>query len=119
MNTATNTNQILGLNHTYKPFQVIHFEAIGIGVDNLHPRLGDVRYIPTTWQANPVGSWDSPPYTAYFSIANPGFYKLQVLFQRQIYQSGQWVLDLDEESNDELNCVEEIFIVTPMKMNTP
>mgnify|MGYP007087939792 CR=1 FL=1 len=109
MRTTNYINRILGLEPTYKTFQVIRFEAIGFGMDNLSPTEGDKRFVPTSWRANPIGSWDAPPYKAYFSIANPGFYKLQVNFQEECYDHGSWKPLL---LND---CVEQTFIITPIK----
>lgn len=115
MNSTTYSNQIIGLKRTYKAFEVIRFEAVGFGQDNITPREGDIRFIPTLWRASPLGSWEAPPYKAYFSIAHPGFYKLQVFFRKDIYQNNRWMPQVTLENMDELECIEDTFIVTPIK----
>jgi|GEM_PF-2264807 len=69
----------------------ITFSVAGVGMDNMNPNEGDVRYIPVSWSVNPSGSWTEPPYTATFTISKAGDYTLSVVFNREVYTSGAWV----------------------------
>jgi quinol monooxygenase YgiN len=71
----------------------ITFSVAGVGMDNMNPTEGDVRYIPVSWSVNPSGSWTEPPYTATFTISKTGDYTLSVVFNREVYTSGAWVAD--------------------------
>lgn len=71
----------------------IIFTAVGIGMDNLNPQAGDVRYVPASWSINPSGEWAEAPYTAAFTIDEAGEYELTVVYNREIYSDGKWVAD--------------------------
>ena len=75
----------------YTKGEDITFTAIGIGMDNVNPQAGDMRYVPAKWSINPSGEWTSAPYTATFAVANAGDYELKVVYNREVYKDGKWV----------------------------
>lgn len=77
----------------YTKGEDITFTAIGIGMDNVNPQAGDMRYVPAKWSINPSGEWTSAPYTATFAVANAGDYELKVVYNREVYKDGKWVAD--------------------------
>ena len=77
----------------YTKGEDIIFTAIGIGMDNVNPQAGDMRYVPAKWSINPSGEWTSAPYTATFAVANAGDYELKVVYNREVYKDGKWVAD--------------------------
>ena len=77
----------------YTKGEDITFTAIGIGMDNVNPQAGDMRYVPVKWSINPSGEWTSAPYTATFAVANAGDYELKVVYNREVYKDGKWVAD--------------------------
>ena len=77
----------------YTKGEDITFTAIGIGMDNVNPQAGDMRYVPAKWSINPSGEWTSAPYTATFAVANVGDYELKVVYNREVYKDGKWVAD--------------------------
>ena len=77
----------------YTKGEDITFTAIGIGMDNVNPQAGDMRYVPAKWSINPSGEWTSAPYTAKFAVANAGDYELKVVYNREVYKDGKWVAD--------------------------
>ena len=77
----------------YTKGEDITFTAIGIGMDNVNPQAGDMRYVPAKWSINPSGEWKSAPYTATFAVANAGDYELKVVYNREVYKDGKWVAD--------------------------
>jgi len=87
----TDENVITGISVGENFFvdDTISFTAIGVGVD-ITPTENARRYVPASWSVNPSGTWDSAPYTASFSIENPGIYTLKVTFKEQEYLSSEW-----------------------------
>ena len=77
----------------YTKGEDIIFTAVGIGMDNVNPQAGDMRYVPVKWSINPSGEWTSAPYTATFAVANAGDYELKVVYNREVYKDGKWVAD--------------------------
>ena len=77
----------------YTKGEDITFTAIGIGMDNVNPQAGDMRYVPAKWSINPSGEWTSAPYTATFAVANAGDYELKVVYNREVYKDGKWIAD--------------------------
>ena len=77
----------------YTKGEDIIFTAVGIGMDNVNPQAGDMRYVPAKWSINPSGEWTSAPYTATFAVANAGDYELKVVYNREVYKDGKWVAD--------------------------
>ena len=77
----------------YTKGEDITFTAIGIGMDNVNPQAGDMRYVPVKWSINPSGEWTSAPYTATFAVANAGDYELKVVYNREVYKDGKWIAD--------------------------
>ena len=77
----------------YTKGEDITFTAIGIGMDNVNPQAGDMRYVPAKWSINPSGEWTSASYTATFAVANAGDYELKVVYNREVYKDGKWVAD--------------------------
>ena len=77
----------------YTKGEDITFTAMGIGMDNVNPQAGDMRYVPAKWSINPSGEWTSAPYTATFAVANAGDYELKVVYNREVYKDGKWVAD--------------------------
>ena len=77
----------------YTKGEDITFTAVGIGMDNVNPQAGDMRYVPAKWSINPSGEWTSAPYTATFAVANAGDYELKVVYNREVYKDGKWVAD--------------------------
>ena len=77
----------------YTKGEDITFTAVGIGMDNVNPQAGDMRYVPVKWSINPSGEWTSAPYTATFAVANAGDYELKVVYNREVYKDGKWVAD--------------------------
>ena len=77
----------------YTKGEDITFTAIGIGMDNVNPQAGDMRYVPAKWSINLSGEWTSAPYTATFAVANAGDYELKVVYNREVYKDGKWVAD--------------------------
>ena len=77
----------------YTKGEDITFTAIGIGMDNVNPQAGDMRYVPAKWSINPSGEWTFAPYTATFAVANAGDYELKVVYNREVYKDGKWVAD--------------------------
>ena len=77
----------------YTKGEDITFTAIGIGMYNVNPQAGDMRYVPAKWSINPSGEWTSAPYTATFAVANAGDYELKVVYNREVYKDGKWVAD--------------------------
>ena len=77
----------------YTKGEDIIFTAVGIGMDNVNPQAGDMRYVPVKWSINPSGEWTSAPYTATFAVANAGDYELKVVYNREVYKDGKWIAD--------------------------
>lgn len=89
--SQSHINGIASSGESFTAGNQISFTAVGAGMENTNPVAGDTRWIPTSWQANPSGTWTSPPYTASFSIAMPGTYVLQITFMQQQYDGTTWV----------------------------
>lgn len=77
----------------YEQGSKIIFTAVGIGMDNALPQIGDVRYVPAKWSINPSGEWTKAPYTAAFTIENVGEYELNVVYNREVYGNDGWKAD--------------------------
>lgn len=88
-------NTITGLDtkNGYLVGTPISFTAIGAGMDNNSPEVGDVRYVPAKWKITNTYEWANAPYTGQFKITQPGNYSLAVFYRREVYNGTAWVAD--------------------------
>ena len=75
----------------YKVNEVIAVTAHGDGMDIKDPVTNDVRYLPTGWKITSYTKWENAPYQVSFKVKEEGDYKLQVYFQKQIFDGKNWV----------------------------
>ena len=66
--------------------------AVGAGMDNTAPTVGDSRWVPSTWNWDGVNnrSWKQPPYAVTFTLDKVGDYKMTVGFTREEYTADGW-----------------------------
>ena len=67
------------------------FEAVGAGLDNNDPAMGDERYTPVSWFAYFEDVWTGPPYSAYFTLYKEGDCSLSVEFKREVFDGEKWI----------------------------
>ena len=75
----------------YEINEVISITAYGDGMDIQNPIKNDVRYLPTGWKVTSYMKWENAPYQISFKVQEKGDYKLQVYFQKQIFDGKNWV----------------------------
>lgn len=86
-------NMIYGVDPTgaYTTETRITFTAVGDGMDNTSPNVGDTRFIPVSWMVLESRNFDGEPFEASFRIAKAGGFTLTVTFNEQTYTSDGWV----------------------------
>ena len=67
------------------------FDAVGAGLDNEEPSIGDERYTPVSWFAYFEGVWTEAPYSAYFTLYKEGDCSLRVEFEREVFDGEKWI----------------------------
>ena len=67
------------------------FDAVGAGLDNEEPSVGDERYTPVSWFAYFEGVWTEAPYSAYFTLYKEGDCSLRVEFEREVFDGEKWI----------------------------
>lgn len=67
------------------------FDAVGAGLDNEEPSIGDERYTPVSWFAYFEGVWTEAPYSAYFTLYKEGDCSLSVEFEREVFDGEKWI----------------------------
>ena len=67
------------------------FDAVGAGLDNDSPSIGDERYTPVSWFAYFEGKWTEAPYSAYFTLYKEGDCSLRVEFKREVFDGEKWI----------------------------
>lgn len=75
-----------------KQGETVTFTAAGGGMPNSTPQTGDKRWLPTHWETNPSGNFDSG-FTQGFSTAGmtAGAHTLSVTFTQQRFDGTAWV----------------------------
>ena len=79
-------------NATYDAGSSFTVRALGTGMDNTAPCVGDSRWKPAswTWGSGAKGSWDTQDYSMAFSVKEAGKYTLNVVFNLETYTSNGW-----------------------------
>ena len=78
-------------NGAYRQDEKPVITAVGAGMDNQNPVMGDVRYIPAAWQVDSgkilAGSWGQSPYTSAIDMSklSAGDHTLSVTFSQQMF----------------------------------
>lgn len=78
-------------NGAYRQDEKPVITAVGAGMDNQDPVMGDVRYIPAAWQVDSgkilAGSWGQSPYTSAIDMSklSAGDHTLSVTFSQQMF----------------------------------
>ncbi len=67
------------------------FNAVGAGLDNDEPIMGDERYTPVSWSAYYTGTWTDSSYSAYFTLYKEGDCCLSVEFKREVFDGEKWI----------------------------
>lgn len=76
---------------TYEAETVYIAAAVGVGMENVSPTVGDTRWAPKTWTwGGEIKSWEKPPYTVKFKCIKTGGYDLTVGYQLEEYTSEGW-----------------------------
>ncbi len=85
--------KITGIEHggTYEAETVWTATAVGVGMENTSPAVGDTRWAPKTWTwGGAIKSWENPPYTVKFKCTRLGSYELTAGFQMEEYTGKGW-----------------------------
>ncbi|MCH1981979.1 LPXTG cell wall anchor domain-containing protein [Ruminococcus sp. OA3] len=78
-------------NGAYRQNEKPVITAVGAGMDNQEPVMGDVRYIPAAWQVDNgkilAGTWGQKPYTSEIDMSklSIGEHTLSVTFSQQMF----------------------------------
>ncbi|WP_411337254.1 InlB B-repeat-containing protein [Ruminococcus gauvreauii] len=78
-------------NGAYRQDEKPVITAVGAGMDNQDPVMGDVRYIPAAWQVDSgkilAGTWGQKPYTSAIDMSklSTGEHTLSVTFSQQMF----------------------------------
>lgn len=93
-------NELTGIinNAEYTVGELIHFTAVGEGMDNLTPQNNDVRWVPINWLVTEEVNFDSDAYSGLIDTMklSAGNYNLTVKFKMQKYVNSSWT-DTDHE----------------------
>lgn len=68
----------------------IVFRAVGDGMGNGNPISGDTRFLPVKWRIGLQNTWKEFSGEAEFKIEKAGNYRINVLYQEQIFKDGKW-----------------------------
>lgn len=99
---AFDTSSISGIQNgaSYTKGSSLAFSAVGAGMENANPALGDVRYRPTQWSlsgTSQTGSWNADSYQGKLDLSklSAGQYTLTVTFVEEgftpVYSEGEEV----------------------------
>ena len=66
--------------------------AVGNGMDNVNPSLGDTRWVPLQWNwgQKSFNDWKEPGYSIPFTLVYVGNYRLNVDFVLEEYTENGW-----------------------------
>lgn len=66
---------------------------VGVGMSNLTPKAGDVRYVPMSWKLDKEVNWEAAPYTATIKVSEAGNKEIVTVYSREIYTGNEWKAD--------------------------
>lgn len=93
-NPPDSSNGVSGIaaGQSYTKGSTVTFTVLGGGMDNASPAANDRRWLPTHWETNPSGNFDTG-FTQSFSTADMtvGAHTLTVTFTQQRYDGTAWV----------------------------
>ena len=97
----------------YEVNEVIAISAYGDGMNIKEPIADDVRYVPAGWKVTDYTKWEKSPYEASFKIKDAGEYRLQVYFQKQVFDGKSWInqKEMDVKNLDFTVVTEKILPV--------
>ena len=97
----------------YEINEVIAISAYGDGMNIKEPIADDVRYVPAGWKVTDYTKWEKSPYEASFKIKDAGEYRLQVYFQKQVFDGKSWInqKEMDVKNLDFMVVTEKILPV--------
>lgn len=97
----------------YEVNEIIAISAYGDGMNIKEPIADDVRYVPAGWKVTDYTKWEKPPYEASFKMKDAGEYRLQVYFQKQVFDGKSWVnqKEMDVKNLDFTVVTEKILPV--------
>ncbi|NLW70229.1 MAG: hypothetical protein GX061_04025 [Eubacteriaceae bacterium] len=97
LSALENTISGITAGQIYTKGENVSFTANGAGTDITEPTEGDERWLPTEWETNPTGYFDTG-FTQSFSTSQMtvGEHTLTVIFAQQIFNGEQWA-DTDQQ----------------------
>lgn len=114
--------KITGLKESYKKGTAITFKAVGAGMDNDSPQEGAVRWVPLKYGIDGGKEYsfeaEDGEYAARISTSSLSVkdYKVYAIFQKQVYNNGQWV----DAGEDEIYTIsQEVSITKATPTATP
>lgn len=105
MKVSASDNLITGItpNGVYQAQEGIKFQAVGAGMDNTNPQIGDQRYLPLSCTVVKTYTWESAPYEATIRLHDAGDYTLKVIFNLQEYTKNGWKSVADSQDTKTVN----------------
>lgn len=93
LNVSADKNTVVGIDDKkhYAIGDKLSFEAIGSGMSNNDPEIGDERYVPVSWTGYLTSRWDSAPYKASFTLYKEGECQLNIVYRHEIYSANGWI----------------------------
>ena len=93
LNVSHEKNTVVGIDADkhYAIGDKLTFTAIGSGMSNEEPEIGDERYVPLSWSAYLNSRWDEAPYKASFTLYKQGECEVKVVYRHEIYSASGWV----------------------------
>ena len=92
-NVSPEKNTVVGidLEKHYAIGDKLEFTAVGSGMNNLTPEIGDERYVPISWTGYYTVSWNDEPYDASFTLYREGEFTVTVVYQHEMYNMNGWI----------------------------
>ncbi len=92
-NVSAEKNTVVGidLEKHYAIGDRLEFTAVGSGMNNKTPEIGDERYVPISWTGYYTTSWDDEPYNASFTLYREGEFTVTVIYQHEMYNMNGWI----------------------------
>ncbi len=93
LNVSPEKNTVVGIDPDkhYAIGDKLTFTAVGSGMSNNEPEIGDERYVPLSWTAYLNTRWDEAPYKASFTLYKQGECEIKVVYRHEIYSASGWV----------------------------